>query len=250
MVIANIVLDIIIILLILFYKRLEHFFAQKGKDDALIDDSREISYENKKGEYLATKEDIEELTRKIEAVKNEVSFENQRKHDFINQRTNRLLNILYYTEKLNEYQSILLYSLYDYNSADRLTKLIEQINETLLNFLHECRIAQITIQDKDISSRITDLIQEAKSYAAYMCYIASNASSYMNNWQNFLELAYKNNNNQQLLEEAQKSQDGIDKKRKEFEDNIIGKRDALYDKQINYLSKLNILFGSDFHIKP
>ena len=249
MVIANIVLDVIIILLIVFYKRLESFFAQKGKDDALKDDSREISYENKKGEYLATKEDIEELTRKIEAVKNEVSFENQRKHDFINQRTNRLLNIIYHTEKLNEYQAILLYSLYDYNSANRLTKLIEQINETLLNFLHDCRIAWITIQDKDISSKITDLIQETQSYAAYMCYIASNASSHMKNYHSSLELAYKNDNNQQLLEEAIKSREGVDNTRKDFEDNIEEKRKALYDKQINYLSKLNNLFGSDFHIK-
>ena len=238
MVIANIVLDVIIILLIVFYKRLESFFAQKGKDDALKDDSREISYENKKGEYLATKEDIEELTRKIEAVKNEVSFENQRKHDFINQRTNRLLNIIYHTEKLNEYQAILLYSLYDYNSANRLTKLIEQINETLLNFLHDCRIAWITIQDKDISSKITDLIQETQSYTAYMCYIASNASSHMKNYHSSLELAYKN-----------KSREGVDNTRKDFEDNIEEKRKALYDKQINYLSKLNNLFGSDFHIK-
>lgn len=249
MAIASIVLNVIIILILLFYKRLEHFFAQKGKDDALKEDSREIGYENKKGENLATKEDIEDLTRKIEAVKNEVSFENQRRHDFINQRTDRLLNILYHTEKLNEYQSILLYSLYDYNSADRLTTLIEQINETLLNFLHECRIAWITTQDKDISSRITDLVQEAQAYAAYMCYIASNASSYMNNYQNSLELAYKNNYNQQLLEEAIKNREGVDKTRKEFEDNIGEKRNALYDKQINYLSKLNILFGSDFHIK-
>ena len=249
MVIANIVLDVIIILLIVFYKRLESFFAQKGIDDALKEDSREISYENKKGENLATKEDIEDLTRKIEEVKNEVSFENQRKHDFINQRTNRLLNIIYQTEKLNEYQAILLYSLYDKNSTDRLLKLIEQINETLLNFLHECRIAWITIPDKDLDTRITDLIQEAQSYAAYMCYIASNASSYMKNWQIFLELAYKNNNNQQLLEEAKKNQEGVTKTRKEFEDNIEEKKSALYDKQIHYLSKLNTLFGSDFHIK-
>lgn len=166
----SIVLNIIIIILLLFHKRLEYYFSQKGKDDALKEDSRGINYENKKGENLATKEDIEELTRKIESVKNEVSFENQRKHDFIKQRTGRLLNIIYHTEKLNKYQAILFFSLYDYHSADRLTKLIEQINETLLNFLHECRITWITAQDEDMNSRITNLIQEAQAYAGYMCY--------------------------------------------------------------------------------
>lgn len=70
------------------------YFSKKGENVAIVEDSRNISYESKKGENLATKEDIEELTRRIELVKNEISFENQRKHDFINQRTNRLLNIL------------------------------------------------------------------------------------------------------------------------------------------------------------
>ena len=115
--------------------------------------------------------------------------------------------------------------------------------------MHDCRIAWITIQDKDISSKITDLIQETQSYTAYMCHIASNASSHMKNYHSSLELAYKNDNNQQLLEEAIKSREGVDNTRKDFEDNIEEKRKALYDKQINYLSKLNNLFGSDFHIK-
>ena len=216
---------------------------------AIVEDSRNISYESKKGENLATKEDIEELTRRIELVKNEISFENQRKHDFINQRTNRLLNILHNTEKLNEYQAILLYSLYDKKSSERLVELIEQINETLLDFLHECRIVFITIEDKSLTDIISELIKEAQQYAGFMCYIASNASSHMNNWRESLELASQNNNSQQLLDLAIKSQNGVADIRKEFEMSIDEKREPLYDSQIKYLAKLNTLFGSNFHIK-
>ena len=90
--------EIAIIAILIFGKG---YFSKKGENAAIVEDSRNIGYESKKGENLATKEDIEELTRKIEIVKNEISFENQRKHEFINQRTKRLLNILHHTEKLN-----------------------------------------------------------------------------------------------------------------------------------------------------
>ncbi len=39
------------------------------------------------------------------------------------------------------------------------------------------------------------------------------------------------------------------KTRKEFENNISDKKEALYESQIKYLSKLNLLFGSEFHLK-
>lgn len=244
--ICIIILEFAVIAILIFGKG---YFTKKGENTALEEDSRKISYESKKGEDLATKEDIEGLTRKIELVKNEISFENQRKHEFINQRTNRLLNILHKTEKLNEYQAILLYSLYDKNSSERLVKLIEQINETLLDFLHECRIVYITIDDKSLTDIISELIKEAQQYAGFMCYIASNASSHMNNWKESLELASQNNNSQLLLDLGIKSQNGVADIRKEFETSIDEKREPLYDSQIKYLAKLNTLFGSNFHIK-
>ena len=71
----------------------------------------------------------------------------------------------------------------------------------------------------------------------------------MKNWEESLELATQNNNSQQLLDLAIKSQNGVAAIRKEFETSIDEKREALYDFQIKYLAKLNTLFGSNFHIK-
>ena len=82
-----------------------------------------------------------------------------------------------------------------------------------------------------------------------MCYIASNASSHMTNWKDFLDLAEKHNDATLLLNEATKSQNSVEQIRKEFENNINSKKETLYDSQIKYLSKLNLLFGSDFHLK-
>ena len=231
-------MDIILLIIAICYpfifKYIEQYSLQKGENAAQKEDMREIQYECKKGENIATKEDIKEITSQIETVKNEISFEKQRRHDFINQRTERLLKILYLTEKLNEQQGILLYTLYDKHSSKRLISLIEQINGTLLSFLHECRIIYVTVEDKDLTSRITNLIKDAQTYAGYMCYIASNASSHLTNWEDFLVLAEKNNNSTQLLNEAIKSQNSVEQIRKEFENNISGKKEALYDSQIKY----------------
>lgn len=245
----DIVLLIIAICYPFIFKYLEQYFVQKGKNAAQKEDMRDIQYETKKGENIATKEDIEGITAQIEKVKNEISFENQRRHEFIKQRTERLLKILYLTEKLNEQQGILLYNLYDKHSSQRLLSLIEQINGTLLLFLHECRIIYVTVEDEDLNKRISQLIKDAQVYAGYMCFIASNASSHLTNWKDFLDLAGKNDNATQLLNEAIKSQNSVEQIRKEFENNINSKKEALYDSQIKYLSKLNLLFGSDFHLK-
>ncbi len=249
----NMGLDIFIIILIIIYpfifKFVEQYFAQKGENIAQKEDNREIYYEKKKGEDLATKEDIEEITKQIETVKSEISFENQRRHEFINQRTRRLLEILFLTEKLNEYQNILMFTLYDKNSSSRLLSLIEQINDTLLMLTHEYRITLVTTHDKDLNDRMSKLIEKAQNYSHYMCYIASNVSSHLVNWKDLLDIAEKNNNDKTILNKAIESQENVAKLRKKFEDEISEKQKTLYDCQIEYLSKLNLMFKSDFHLK-
>ena len=79
----DIVLLIIAICYPFLFKYLEQYFVQKGKNAAQKEDMRDIQYETKKGENIATKEDIEEITAQIENVKNEISFENLRRHEFI-----------------------------------------------------------------------------------------------------------------------------------------------------------------------
>lgn len=224
------------------------YLSKKAEGKALKEDSQEIQYQKEKGKNIATQEDIRMITSQIESVKNEISFENQRKNDFINQRTERLLNILYLTEKLNEYQGLLLYDLYDETSSNRLTILIENINNTLLQFIHECRISFITVNDKDLKMSITNLRKPVQEYASYMGYIASNAISSLTNLHNLIKLATQNDNDSTFLQTAKENKDKLSKIRKEFEEGIHAKQSLLYDRQVEYLSKLNLMFKSDFHI--
>ncbi len=52
------------------------------------------SYRSEKGKNLSTKEDIEEITNKIESIKNEVSFSKQREHDYLLERKQYVVSFL------------------------------------------------------------------------------------------------------------------------------------------------------------
>ena len=56
-------------------------------------------------------------------------------------------------------------------------------------------------------------------------------------------------NDKTILNKAIESQENVAKLRKKFEDEISEKQKTLYDCQIEYLSKLNLMFKSDFHLK-
>lgn len=75
------------IVIVLFF-----FYAKKRIEQGL---KRETSYESEKGKNIATKEDIEAITEKIETVKNEISYEKHRNHEFVKEREKRLLNIFF-----------------------------------------------------------------------------------------------------------------------------------------------------------
>lgn len=244
----NILLIVLLIVYPFIFKLIERYFAQKGANMAQKEDMRDIQYEAKKGEILATKEDLNDINIQIETIRNTISFASQRKHDNIQDSTKRLLNILHLTEKLNEYQAILLYYLYDKHSEKRLMLLIEQINETMLSFLHESRIVYVTIIDADLTKRISELVQVTQKYAQYLCYIASNASGHLTNWHEYLQLG-KETKNSEVLQQAIQSQANVDKIRKEFENEIKSEQEPLYDCQIKYMAKLSSLFGEKINFK-
>jgi len=70
------------------------------------------SYARKKGENLATKEDIEEITRKIESVKVAISFEKEREKQFLDTKQQLLMN--FYDEITAFYYELLAVNFGDF----------------------------------------------------------------------------------------------------------------------------------------
>lgn len=102
-------LNLIFLISVFYLKRyIIHFIKLQFQKDK--------SYQSEKGKNLATKEDIKEITANIETVKNEISFEKQRSHDFIKEREKRFINILFHAEMIAN--SINRLYVYGHNNQD------------------------------------------------------------------------------------------------------------------------------------
>lgn len=227
----------------------EGYNKRKGENFAMKEDSRDINYEGEKGKNLATKEDIDGITKIIESVKNEISFESQRKHTFIEERTNRYIEILHLVEELQLYKSQLLYYLYDKNSVEKLSTLINEANKTFLMLLHENRILMVSTDDEYTIKRSNNLVTSSQQYVVFLCYIASNAISHLSNWKIYFDLLNKSKDNSELSKMATDSLLQLSKTRNEFENNIKEKETKLYNDMVEYLSALKRLFKQEFYLK-
>ena len=119
-------------------------------------------YESEKGKNLATKEDIEDITSKIESVKNEISFEVQRNHEFIKEREKRFLNILFYAETITNCINRLY--VYGHNNQDskRVYELVDEIAKTALLARQESTVciaaySDVLKGDKCMTNLVDDL---------------------------------------------------------------------------------------------
>lgn len=211
--------------------------------------SRNKAYNEEKGKNLATKEDIAQITEKIEKVKNEISFESQRKHTFIEERTNRIVNVLYLVEKIHMYGSLLYFYLNDKYSEKKISILIEDINNILLDLHHECRLVSMTIdKDENILKQIDNLKKSATAYTISIGSIAINTLSILTNWQTFFDLANKNGD-ETFLKAARESLEEFNKVRTEYEKNMAKEDKDLKRDIEKYASVLKILYKQDFYLK-
>lgn len=247
-VILTLILALQIWSIVLYYKW-ESYNKKKGENLAMKEDSRDINYEGEKGKNLATKEDIEQITEQIEKVKNEISFESQRKHTFIEQRTNRYINILYLVERIQMYSNLLFFYLHDTHSAEKLSILIKDINSTLLELDHECRLIMATSgEDKNVLQQIIDLRKSAKLFSIFIGCTASDALTHLTTWRIFLDLAIKDKD-ESASKLAHEKIDAFNKVRAEYNNNMEKEEEPLKKDIIKYLSVLKTLYKQDFYLK-
>lgn len=178
--------------LCIFYKRLMSRMAD-------IATSRSEAYESEKGKNIATKEDIEEITKRLESVKNEISFAKQRENKFIMERYTHLQLFFKYIHKVHSYCNLLLYYLYDMESKDRLITLLHETNENVTNVSYEQQMLHAYIDDVEINKLLDETVQRFTLYSCSIMVTMSNAISHLSNYETMRNLAYSHGDNQQLL---------------------------------------------------
>jgi hypothetical protein len=162
------------ILFILVLQWVYNYIVQRAKNVADIQQNASKEYQAEKGKNLATKEDIHEITRAMEAVKSEISLANQWKKDHINLREQRLIELLRYAELIDmSYHKIVVMSKSEYN-ASRLFELIDELSNDMLEVTH---LGNLIIVDnnniKDLMP-ISTLVTTLNKYALELVTLANN----------------------------------------------------------------------------
>ena len=137
---------------------------------------RDLAYEAEKGKDLATKEDIEDITKQIETVKNEVSFATQRKKDYIVERKRHLFNLLYYAEKISNGQNSLQLYARSPSEYKALYALIDRTNDTILEMTHEFHILFAEYEGFEKEKVISNLVENCSFLVAEIVTMAHNAA--------------------------------------------------------------------------
>ena len=190
-------IDGIILFLLLCVGALELFLKHHVQRIADLVTERDLSYESEKGRNLATKEDIEEITKKVEEVKTEVSLSKQQKYDSILEQKQLLVDLLNDATIITQAQNKLLLYLFDTSSRKRYDTLVENVSESLTHFYHISNLAIVTIPINNIEDVIRELSVIVTLYGSHVTVTATNAASLVDQFNNQMDYAMNQTPNDQ-----------------------------------------------------
>jgi hypothetical protein len=245
MTIGEIILFVVICLATIIDIVLKHYFSKKAENLAIKQDARVITYETEKGKNLATKEDIQEITKLVESIKSEVSFENQRKHNFIEKRTELFLSVLHHAENIQTCSFLLNIYIQHFNTEEKLLSLVREVSDHIEAIVHDARLICVSFPDIDAIKELNELRECTFAYGREICTYASNAAAAIEN----IKLAYQRKEDALLdtiLENANKQSNDLLLK---YRANLAFEYgDDYVNKITNYVVLLKKLYNIDFHV--
>ena len=228
-------LEIVIVLFI--------FYTKKKIEQGL---KRETSYELEKGKNIATKEDIEAITEKIETVKNEISYEKQRNHEFVKEREKRLLNILFCAEAVTNAVNRLYVYGHNTNDTKRVHDLIDDIAKNALLIRHTSAVCIAAYSDimKDNNS-MTRLVDDIQLLCAELQTKANNVANNITMFKHMFEKAQQENYGKDAFNNAML----IGMSNNKMLDAPLQYKDVVNEDIKQYVLWLNKLYGEGLAIK-
>lgn len=219
------------------------FYTKKKIEKGL---KRETSYESEKGKNIATKEDIEAITEKIETVKNEISYEKQRNHEFVKEREKRLLNILFCAEAVTNAVNRLYVYGHNTNDTKRVHDLIDDIAKNALLIRHTSAVCIAAYSDimKDNNS-MTRLVDEIQLLCAELQTKANNVANNITMFKHMFEKAQQENYGKDAFNNAMLI--GISNNK--LLDAPLQYKDVVNEDINQYILWLNKLYGEGLAIK-
>lgn len=234
------VLELIIGGCVLFYKR---------SIDELTKTlyAREQEYEKEMGKYDALNDSLQTILKEFEQMKSAVSLEEQRRHNWIESRNQKLINLIRYSEIINIGKARLMTALNN-ESKSELEKLQADINSTIVNL----RVDSITLMgvNPEINDHSVTVFTDAVFLLGNEVLIRiSNALSLLESYEKMLSHALTLPDGQEKLNWMQKALDNkndlIEMKNNTTYNSHIGYE----DKETQYLIYLRKIFGKGIVLK-
>ncbi|MDR0232637.1 MAG: hypothetical protein LBI82_11040 [Dysgonamonadaceae bacterium] len=204
-----------------------------------------VSYFKKKGENIATKEDIAEITRKIESVKNEISFVKLRENEFLNERKFHIISLLeiaYSFQTLTTRVHLAFNNLVNNNCICELQRDVIEKGETL-NREYVMVIIYGVDEKFDEISKLYHIVVDLHNYllrtVIQLDYLSGNRCYYFEKLEKSPKLIDK-------IEEIDKE---VKKMCRNFEKEIKHHKTKLSDEISSYIALINVLYKLNFHQK-
>lgn len=120
-----------------------------------------ISFVKEKSKNAATKQDIEDITKKIESIKNEISHTKQKESEFIQERKLHIISLL---EVASSYKFLAIRTLYSFNNITNpssMLNLLEEIHQKAEILQKKYMMVEIYGDNKNISEHALRLTNSA-----------------------------------------------------------------------------------------
>ena len=221
-------------------------YKKIAENNADILQNRDKAYQSEKGKNLATKEDIEEITKKVEEVKTEVSLAQQQKYNLLIEQKQLLVDILNDVTRIMQAQNKLLLYLYDTSSRKRLDELVEYISNTLTHFYHICNLIRVIVLLEDIDKRIEELSINVTLFSSHISVTATNAANLINQYNSQFDYVINKTTTEQ--DKATFLKKSLETKKQIVSMQNIANpyKDELQSELKKYLAWLKQLYGKDF----
>ena len=223
------------------------FYKKNLEEIVKVIYAREHEYEKEKGKYDALNDSMQSILKEFEQMKSAISLEEQRKHNWIESRNQKLINLIRYSETINVGKARLMTALNN-ESKTELEKLQVDINSAIVNL----RVDSLTIMgvNPEINDHSVTAFTDAVFYLGNeVLERISNALSLLESYKKTLNHALTLPDGQERLKWMQKALDNKNGLIEMKNDTTYNSHIGYEDKETQYLIYLRKIFGNGIVLK-
>lgn len=209
--------------------------------------AREQEYEKEMGKYDALNDSLQTILKEFEHMKSAVSLEEQRRHNWIESRNQKLINLFRYSETINVGKARLMAALNN-ESKTELERLQVDVNSAIVNL----RVDSLTLmatnpEVKDHS--VTTFIDAIFLLGNELLVRISNALSLVESYEKMLNHAFSLPDGQEKLFWMQKAEFNKNSLTDMKNNTIYSSRQDFEEKESQYILYLRKIFGKGMVLK-